>query len=88
MVAVGLEQIENLRDLAVLVAVVVELSQILNSRADLIPALACFHEHGEYTDVCGHILTVLSGLLGFILDERERLLTEDTADVVEGHCEI
>ncbi len=87
MVAVGLEEVKYLRYLAVLVAVVVELGQILNSRADLIPALASFHEHGEYTDISSHILPVLSGLLGFILDERERLLTEDAADVVEGHCE-
>lgn len=87
MVAVGLEQVENLRDLAVLVAVVVELSQILNSRADLVPALAGFHEHGEYANVGGHILTVLGGLFGFILDEGECLLAEDAADVVKGHCE-
>jgi hypothetical protein len=86
-VAVGLEEVQYLRDLAVLVAVVVELSQILNSRADLVSALASFHKHGEYADVCSHILTVLSGLFGFILDERECLLAENAADVVEGHCE-
>jgi hypothetical protein len=65
--------------------VVVELSQILDDGADLVPALAGFHEHGEDADVGCHVLAILSRLFGFVFDKRKGLLAEDAADVVKGH---
>lgn len=64
---------KHLSDLRILVAVVVEVRDILDDRADLVPALAGLHDHREGRDIGGHVLAVLEGYLGGVSQQREGL---------------
>ena len=65
---------------------VVELGNVLNDRAYLITSLTCLHNEGKGADISSHVLTVLVGLNGFVLEVVDGLAGQDALILL--HSEV